>query len=353
MFCFYWVNNTTVHFFISGMNTIKKVIYYLIALISVFVIGATLLSLLYNTQLWWLKVLDFPRLQLLLVGALCLLVVAFMTHRWTGGAILLVLGLVASIGIQGYYIYPYTSVASTVVPMVSSKEASVEATVRILIANVYMHNRQVGSLLKMIEQTDPDMVLVMETNDWWMTALQPLRRRYAHVQEYPVDNTYGMGLYSRYPWSDMEVKFLQHDSVPSFHAKMQLPDGQSFYFHGVHPVPPVHSKHPDNAGEKEEELIEVGRMVAQHEQPAVVAGDFNDVAWSNTSRLFQTEGQLNDIRVGRGMYSSFDARSRIMRWPLDHVYVTPEFALADLQRLGDFGSDHFPIYIELVLTERE
>ena len=282
-----------------------------------------------------------------------MLLVAFMTHRWTTGAVLLVLGLVASVGLQGYYVYPYTTVAATAVRSAEPNEASSEAMVSLLIANVYMHNRQVGTLVKMVEQTDPDIVLVMEINDWWMKALQPLRRRYSYVQEYPLGNTYGMGLYSRYPWTNMQVKFLQHDSVPSFHTEMQLPDGQSFYFHGVHPVPPVRSKYPDNAGEKEEELIEVGRMVAQHEQPAVVAGDFNDVAWSNTSRLFQTEGQLNDIRVGRGMYSSFDARSRIMRWPLDHVYVTEDFALAEMKRLSDFGSDHFPIYVELVLTEEE
>ncbi len=333
------------------MNTFKKLIYYLVVVVSVVVIGATMLSLLYNVNVWWLKALDFPRLQVLLVGLLCLLTVAFTTHRWTAGAVLLVLGLVASVGLQAYYVYPYTTIARQVVRTVDPNKASAEATVSLLIANVYMHNRQVGTLIKMIEERDPDMVLVMETNDWWMTALQPLRRRYAHVQEYPADNTYGMGLYSRYPWTDLQVKFLQHDSVPSFHAEMQLPDGQSFYFHGMHPVPPVHSKHPDNAGEQEEELIEVGQLVAKRGQPAVVAGDFNDVAWSNTSRLFQTEGELNDTRIGRGLYSSFDAQLKIMRWPLDHVYVTQEFALADLQRLGKFGSDHFPMYVELVLVD--
>ena len=336
------------------MDTFKKIAYYLVVLASVAVIVATLLSLVYNTRVWWLKVLDFPRPEALLAGGLCLIMVAFMTHRWTAGPTLLIAGLVASIGLQSYYVYPYTTLATPVVATVRSDEAPAEATVSLLIANVYIQNRQAEALLEIIADAKPDMVLVMETNRWWIEALQPLQRSYPYVQTYSADNSYGMGLYSRYPWTTLQVKFIQHDSVPSFHARMQLPNGRPFYFHGVHPVPPVRShRYPDNAGEKEEEIVAVGQMVKQQNLPAVVAGDFNDVAWSHTARLFQVQGQLNDTRVGRGLYSSFDAKSPIMRWPLDHVYVTKEFKLVDLRRLGYFGSDHFPIYVKLLLTEGE
>ncbi len=333
------------------MHTFKRIAYYLVILLSVITIGAALLSLLYDVNVWWIKALDFLRIQLLLLSGFCLLIVVAMTHRWTLGPILLTVGLLISIALQAYFIYPYTALSEQSVRSLDASRASPDASVSLLIANVYMHNRKVGSLVEIVEEANPDMVLLMETNQWWMSALQPLRRRYPYVQEYPVDNTYGMGLYSRYPWWDMQVKFLQHDSVPSFHANVQLPNGRSFWFHGVHPVPPIYSKHPDNQGEKEIALIKVGQMVKQHQQPTVVAGDFNDVAWSNTSRLFQVESRLNDTRVGRGLYNSFDAQSSIMRWPLDHVYVTSDFALTTLQRLGTFGSDHFPIYVELVLME--
>ena len=102
--------------------------------------------------------------------------------------------------------------------------------------------------------------------------------------------------------------------------------------------------------------MKVGTLVAQQGEPAVVAGDFNDVAWSNTGRLFQADGHLRDARVGRGLFNSFDATSRFLRWPLDHVYTTDDFRLIALKRLEEFGSDHFPIYAELVLigtTESE
>lgn len=70
------------------------------------------------------------------------------------------------------------------------------------------------------------------------------------------------------------------------------------------------------------------------------------------SRLFQIESQLNDLHTGRGFYNTFNAYSHFMRWPLDHVYVTDEFEVLKLERLAAFGSDHFPLYVELVLRKK-
>ncbi len=71
--------------------------------------------------------------------------------------------------------------------------------------------------------------------------------------------------------------------------------------------------------------------------------------WSHVDVLTETENILYDVRVGRGIYSSYNAESIFMRWPLDHVLVTEEFKLKTIERLPKIDSDHFPIYVELVL----
>ena len=86
---------------------------------------------------------------------------------------------------------------------------------------------------------------------------------------------------------------------------------------------------------------------------ALVAGDLNDVAWSHTSRLFKRLGRMLDPRVGRGLFSTFHAGYRLIRWPLDHVYASDDFVLHDIKRLGPFGSDHFPILVSLSLAPHE
>ena len=334
------------------MNSVTKIAYYFIILISFIVITASMLSLTYNNSLWWMKAIDFPRPQYMIIAFLCLVLFAMLNRKWSFWPIFLALGLVATIVVQASFVFPYTPLTSPEVVSLSSAEVDPQSRIRLMIANVYMHNREDSSLLDMVEKHDPDLVLLMETNQWWIDHVPTLRKRYSYYHEHPLDNTYGMALYARYPLKNFTTLFLQHDRVPSFHVDVQLPNGRLFRFHGVHPVPPVLSKHPDNEGQQEKELVKVGALVKDRQLPTVVAGDFNDVAWSNTSRLFRMDGGLWDVRVGRGLYNSFDAKSPILRWPLDHVYVSGDFQVITFRRLGSFGSDHFPIYVELALPER-
>ncbi|MFD0932640.1 endonuclease/exonuclease/phosphatase family protein [Psychroflexus salinarum] len=115
---------------------------------------------------------------------------------------------------------------------------------------------------------------------------------------------------------------------------------------------PIPSKiYPDNEDENELELLIIGNLVAENSLPSIVAGDFNDVSWSQTSKVFGESGNLKNIRIGRGLYNSFNATSFFMRWPLDHYFVTEEFALMRLERLSKFGSDHFPLYAKFALIQ--
>jgi endonuclease/exonuclease/phosphatase (EEP) superfamily protein YafD len=94
-------------------------------------------------------------------------------------------------------------------------------------------------------------------------------------------------------------------------------------------------------------LLRAGRLIARHPGPTVVAGDFNDVGWSHNTTQFAASSGLKDVRHGRGLYSTFDAHSFFMRWPLDYVFVSADFKVLAVERLPAFGSDHFPYYVQL------
>lgn len=232
------------------------------------------------------------------------------------------------------------------------KSVKPEDKLALFIANVYMKNRNAYALLNIINDANPDIIFLVETNRWWQQAMQPLRKAYPYAVEYPMDNTYGLLLYSKYRLIEPKVLFLEKPTVPSVHTKVEMPNKQVFIFHGVHPVPPVPSDlYPDNIGQKAGELSKVAQIVKQEHLPAIVAGDFNDVTWSEASRVFQKNSELKDVRTGRWPYNSFNANSIIFRWPLDHIFTNPQFKLISIARLGKFGSDHFPFFARLVLPK--
>ncbi|MGB7842898.1 MAG: endonuclease/exonuclease/phosphatase family protein [Salinimicrobium sp.] len=330
------------------MKGFKRIFYYFVIIVSTIVILASLLSLFYDLPYWYSKILDFPRLQYLILGVVCVLLFLGLNKRWKLPSYLLVLGLLAAIYIHSVRIFPYWF-GDKAVPDAPAAYNEKDGF-SVMLANVLIKNKEYDRFLELVVEQDPDMLLAMEVDQKWVEQLQVLNNDYPHVISRPNDEAYGMILYSKLPLRKQEVKYLKHKFVPSFHADVELPSGKSFRLHAVHPVAPVPSdKYPDNKGEQEVELLKVGEMVADDQLPSIVAGDFNDVSWSHTARLFGHDGQLKNVRIGRGLYNSFDATSMVMRWPLDHYFVTEEFEVVELERLQEFGSDHFPVYARFVL----
>ncbi len=339
-----------------SQNIFKKVTFYIIIGISFLLIIASLLSLIYNIPKWYLKVLDFPRLQQFIASILMLILFVILNRKWKLPSIALTIGLLATIFIHFSFISSYL-LGEKAVPSVDVSQVESGKSVGILLSNVLMTNRNSSNLLEVIKSTNPDLILTMEVNKWWVAELQQLKKDYPYFIEYPLDNAYGMALYSKYRLSETEIQFLNHSKVPSFNTIVNLSSEDSFSFHGVHPVAPFPSdKYPENIGKNGNEsqsevaLAKIGKLVSKNERPTIVAGDFNDVSWSNTSRLFERNGNLKDVRIGRGLYNTFDAQSMIMRWPLDHFFVSEGIAVIDFKRLSKIGSDHFPLFAKFQIN---
>ena len=333
----------------------KKFFFYFIVFLGIVAISVSFGSLIANETTWWIKVLDFPRIQTLFLSALCLVLFFILKsgldeREMNAGRWLFIGGLIVSIGIQCFYLYPYSGLVEPKLRSIAANEAPADSTFDILVANVFLNNRKVEELAEIIDRRDPDILLLMETDQWWENALQTIDDKYSYGMEYPLDNTYGMILYSKFPLSEEEIRFLNYDSVPSFHAQVELPSGKKFQFHGLHPVPP-YPGNPNDTNDKEIALVKTGRIVADIGLPAIVAGDLNDVSWAQRERLFEQEGLLYDTRIGRGIYSTYSTKSIFKRWPLDYIFATEHFSVVDIARLRDFGSDHFPFYAIMSLSE--
>ena len=322
-----------------------KFIRTLIVILGITAIISVIFTLTAGDQ-WWMHALDYPRLQITIVSVAILLLSVFLLNWqkiWT--KVYLVV-LVLAVLYQGYILSPYLLPVQPVVPDRESTDP--QRSFSLLVANILMENRDAQSFIDLVAEHDPDVVLVMETDTWWIDQLHPLREKYSYYHEQPQDNHYGISLYTHLPMEDTQIHYFEEVNTPAIQTTLQLPSGDKVILYGVHPRPPL----PENSvSAADKELIKIAERTKQANLPVVVAGDFNDVPWSFTIETFQEISQLRDIRVGRGLYNTFDAKNPILRLPLDHVFISPGLGLAEFAKPILFSSDHFALYVTLVVDE--
>jgi len=299
---------------------------------------------------WWIRIWDFPRLQILTLSLLVLLLNLLFLPLSSP----LVWGMMAvnlaCAAYQAVWIFPYTRLSKPQVIDFTGYQH--QPRLRILVCNVLTPNRQADKLLALVATERPDVLVVVETDSWWEQRLTPLEQDYPHSLKCPQDNLYGMHVYSRLKLSDAEIQYLVDKEIPSMHMMVHLPQGQQVRLHCVHPMPPSPTENEESE-DRDAELVMVGKSAAKSTFPVIVTGDLNDVAWSTTTRLFLKVSGLLDPRRGRGMFSTFHAGYPFLRWPLDHVFHSDDFVLGSLRRLTSVGSDHFPILVELVYEPKQ
>lgn len=327
----------------APQGALSKTMEIELVVLAMLLVIATMLPLLRFDQ-WWIRILDFPRMQIAIVGIITLGLYLYfwdMSHVYET----IILGLlVLAVGYQVVKMLPYTVLMPKEV--LAAKTRSDEANLSLLVSNVLMENRESEAFLDLVRKYNPDIILAVETDKWWEKALRPLEEKYPYTLKNPLDTTYGMLVYSRLEMIDPKIRFILKDSIPSMHMQVILNSNDRVFMHFVHPDPP-NPRYATETTERDAEVLIIGREVERRDKPAIIAGDFNDVAWSYTTALFQKASGLLDPRVGRGMYNTFNARNPLMRWPLDHVFHSDHFKLVHIDRGPAWGSDHFPMFIEL------
>ncbi|WP_373516210.1 endonuclease/exonuclease/phosphatase family protein [Pricia sp.] len=296
-------------------------------------------------QYWWIVVFDFPHFQLTVLTLISLVAFFIRFDIHSKFDMVFVLVLAGCFTFQLIKIFPYTPLADyEVLPPESSDK---ERMLSLYTANVYQANEKTAVLLQEIQRYDPDIVVLTETNSQWTEILiKNLDADYTEQISIPLENTYGMWVCSKFPLFDSNVRYMIDDSIPSIHTKLILPKNDTLQLIAIHPRPPLPSHNPKSTG-RNAELMKTAELARASNYPVIVTGDFNDVAWSGTTELFQQISGLLDIRQGRGFYNTYHAEYPLVRWPLDHIFISPEFRNVVVELGQNIDSDHLPIYVKL------
>ena len=315
--------------------------------LQIFAAVAVVLSLvpLIAVDYWWIRMFDFPHIQLTILTFVAFVVyfMRFDIKKWQDYTFIVI--ITACLVFQYIKIHPYTPYAKLAV--LDNTKLNESESISIYTANVFQNNKNAQLFIREYKAKDPDVLLLVETHRPWMKEIRKsLPAAYKFRVEVPLNNTYGMLLYSKLELVNPQVKYLVDDSIPSIHSKLVLRSGDTIQIYTIHPTPPM-PQHNPSSSDRDAEMMKIANLSRESSLPVIVMGDFNDVAWSATTSLFENVGELLDVRKGRGFYNTFNVNNPILRWPLDHIFVSSEFRVIELELGEDINSDHFPTYTNL------
>ena len=164
---------------------------------------------------------------------------------------------------------------------------------RLVSLNVHTENQRSDLVLKFLQTADADVILLMEVNETWMNALQPLRANYPQVIAKPREDNFGIALFSRLPLTNSEVIELCKAEVPSIATIISV-GGQPVFLLGTHPLPPGSAEY---ARLRNEQLQEIAALIRSKRMAAIVLGDLNCTPWSPYfTDLLRDSGLKNVLR---------------------------------------------------------
>lgn len=296
-----------------------------------------------NSQHWIFRSFDFVRLQILVILVFFLLVGTFLNIKHPNLKVFTLACLIISISYNFYILYPYF-------PKSQNQNKIDPDGISFLSLNVMQKNTSYNKVISTINKVKPDILLTMETDKKWETALEKIEDDYKHTVKVPKSNRYGIHLYTKLKILDSKIHYLISKEHPSIEVRLIDEDGNEFVLWGIHPPPPSPTEKPTSK-QKEGELMQLAKLIHQTKLPVIVAGDFNNVSWSNISKLFVKITRLKDARIGKGFNSTFPADYPLLRFPIDLLFHSNNINIDKLKVLEPVGSDHLPLYSNFEITD--
>lgn len=220
-----------------------------------------------------------------------------------------------------------------------------ENSIKVFHINVLTSNSEYDRLVEQVLAEDPDVVLLQEVDELWMTQLDALREKYQHHIEVPREDNFGMALFSNISIRDYDIHLWSDFELPNIEAEFDW-NGMAFRIIATHPPPPVNQYYFDA---RSSQFESIAASMISNELPTIVIGDLNTTMWSESYQILLSATGLSNASDGYGFMPTWPTNFLPMRIPIDHCLVSDRFRVLDIRTGNDLGSDHLPLVVELGL----
>lgn len=316
-----------------------------IAITAGFSIAIVLLALFavmpnFGDQWWFADLFSHFRFHYLLFGALTV-IFAILLGRWRTSAAVFVLLVPHVISINAP---DYASEAA--------QEPRQDQRLRVLSINLQWNNRTPDKAISLIRDSDADIVLVQEATRRWHSRIASLLSTFPHIAPTNWRQEPQNILLSRFPINSSKI---HPGRQPTFNFLTARVIAKT----GVITVVGVHPPYPMSARLfllQQDELNGIARVARVAKTPVIVAGDFNLTPYSLRFRHLLSKGDLRFVSQGWRWPRTWPTRSRLglpagftPGIPIDSILVSEGIRVLSFRRGPAIGSDHFPVFADLVL----
>ena len=228
-------------------------------------------------------------------------------------------------------------------PQQRQEEADGPVAVRILQSNLLTSNRRADKLLELVEQVDPEIIVLQETNRRWLFDLAVLKERYPVFAEHPREDNFGAAIFCRNTNAVATIEFLDDPDALPLSKVVYTSGSKRITVYGAHPLAPVS---PYLWKWRNEYTLQLAAKLANEKGAVVVTGDLNNTPWAYYYKQFKRISGLLDSSQGRGPLPTWPAGRAVL--PLDHCFHSEDVLIRRRERGPHIGSDHYPLIIEAV-----
>jgi len=212
---------------------------------------------------------------------------------------------------------------------------------RAMLLNVNTHSGDPERVALLIQDIDPDILVLEEISDRWMSDLSSLTRSHPYSRMELREDNFGIGLFSKFPLLDATIMYIGDFPVPSILATVDTGAGR-FRVLATHPLPPWGTMYSQYRNEQLDRLPEYVSSTL----PFLLLGDLNTTPWSYHFRKLVRRSGLIDSSKGRGIQPSWPTSNPLLLIPLDHCLHSADLFIANRIIGPDAGSDHYPLIVD-------
>lgn len=213
-----------------------------------------------------------------------------------------------------------------------------EHDVRVMVSNVLTSNTEYTKFMEVVQETNPNVLVLLEISAEWVDALKPLHDSFPHRITRARSDNFGIAV-----WSQLPMEGGLHDfetRVPSIVAVVE--GDKAFTLVATHPIPPVTRQ---ALQDRNVQLQAIAHFASQCATPVVIAGDLNAASWSPALKEMRKLGELQS--AAKGWTPTWPVHQFLLWIPLDHILHTKDIGISDFARTRSVGSDHYPVYADL------